>query len=65
MQQKKIMARNRMVVEDDNFDELFFQNHWATKCVKPYFQPGPLSQALTIQTSRTSRVAFAQRKTAV
>lgn len=54
-----------MVVEDDNFDELFFQNHWATKYVKPYLQPGPLSQALTIQTSRTSRVAFGQRKTAV
>ena len=29
-------------------DELFLWYGWATKGVKPYFQPGPLSEILTI-----------------
>ena len=33
-------------------DELFLWYGWPTKGVKPYFQPGPLSEILTIANLR-------------
>ena len=34
--------------DDDDHDELFLQNGSPTKGIKPYFQPGPLSQILIV-----------------
>ena len=34
--------------DDDDDNELFLWYGWPTKGVKPYFQPGPLSEILTI-----------------
>ena len=34
--------------KDDDDEELLLQNDWPTKGVKSYFQPGPLSEILTI-----------------
>ena len=38
--------------DDNDNDELFLRNGWATKDVYPYFQPGTLSEILTISNLR-------------
>ena len=38
--------------DDDDDDELFLWYGWPTKGVQPYFQPGPLSEILTIANLR-------------
>ena len=38
--------------DDDDDDELFLWYGWPTKGVYPYFQPGPLSEILTIANLR-------------
>ena len=48
----------RSQYDDYDDDELFLWYGWPTKGVKPYFQPGPLSEMLTIADLRhaTSRI---------
>ena len=38
--------------DDDYDDELFLWNGSPTKGIKPYFQPGPLSEILTVANLR-------------
>ena len=38
--------------DDDGDDEFFLGNGWPTKGVKPYFQPGPLSETQIIANLR-------------